>query len=82
MKYLILFSLLLIGCNQAMTEQEKQTLASYRNQINMGRQSVWTIRQKEEYKALLIKELQQPFNDISTTSQHLHEVQSTKGMLK
>lgn len=60
MKYLTLLTLLLIGCQSAMTTDEKATLTNYRLQIKMGRDVVWTPTQKAEYKELLIKELQQP----------------------
>jgi hypothetical protein len=60
MRYLFLI-FLLVGCmEQPMTEQEKQTLSWYKNQVKMGREKVFSDRQKQEFKALQIKELQQP----------------------
>ena len=43
-----------------MTDTEKQTLAWYKNQVKMGREKVFSDRQKQEFKELQIKELQQP----------------------
>jgi len=60
MRYLWVI-ILLVGCmEQPMSDTEKQTLASYRIQVKMGREKVFSDRQKQEFKDLQIKELQQP----------------------
>jgi hypothetical protein len=61
MKLFFIF-LILTACQiqSEMTGVEKQTLASYENQIKMGREKSFSPRQKSEYKELKIKQLQQP----------------------